>query len=139
MLWPTSEPVESETVYQPARQALEIDATPLSQQEDVIDVNEKTSKASKSQVVALDWQTHQVKKGETLATIFRANSLPLTDLYAVAAIEGKSKPLSKIKAGQLLRYKQTKDGKLDVIQIETSSGDPAMFFRRSDGTFAKAH
>ncbi|KDM90367.1 LysM-like peptidoglycan-binding domain-containing protein [Photobacterium galatheae] len=83
------------------------------------------------------WQSYEVKQGETLATIFRAQSLPLTDLYAIAAIEGKDKPLSQIKSGQLMRYKQRDNGDLDVLQIESRSGDPVMFFRRSDGSFAR--
>ncbi|MEJ2766901.1 LysM-like peptidoglycan-binding domain-containing protein [Photobacterium sp. MCCC 1A19761] len=87
---------------------------------------------------AIAWQTYQVKQGETLANIFRDKSLPLGDLYAVAAIEGKDKPLSRIKAGQLLRYKQTAQGDLDVLQIESRSGEPVMFFRRSDGSFARS-
>ncbi|UXI01048.1 LysM-like peptidoglycan-binding domain-containing protein [Photobacterium sp. TY1-4] len=87
---------------------------------------------------AVAWQSYQVKQGETLANIFRDKSLPLGDLYAVAAIEGKDKPLSRIKAGQLLRYKQTAGGDLDVLQIESRSGEPVMFFRRSDGSFVRS-
>ncbi|MDO6708787.1 LysM-like peptidoglycan-binding domain-containing protein [Photobacterium sp. 1_MG-2023] len=84
-----------------------------------------------------NWRSYEVKQGETLATIFRSKSLPLTDLYAIAAIEGKDKPLSQIKSGQLLRYKQLANGDLDVLQIESRSGDPVMFFRRSDGSFVR--
>lgn len=84
------------------------------------------------------WQKYQVQQGETLAAIFREKSLPLTDLYAVAAIEGKGKPLSRIKAGQWLRYKQTAKGGLDALQIESRSGEPVMFFRRSDGSFVRS-
>ncbi|UTV27482.1 LysM-like peptidoglycan-binding domain-containing protein [Photobacterium atrarenae] len=96
------------------------------------------SSTETSPAKALAWQTYQVKQGETLANIFRDKSLPLGDLYAVAAIEGKDKPLSQIKAGQLLRYKQTAQGDLDVLQIEGRSGEPVMFFRRSDGSFVRS-
>ena len=88
--------------------------------------------------VEVEWQKYQVKQGETLANIFRDKSLPLTDLYAVAAIEGKDKPLSRIKAGQWLRYKQTAKGGLDVLQIESRKGESVMFFRRSDGSFVRS-
>ncbi|MCW8331851.1 hypothetical protein MD588_23915 [Photobacterium sp. SDRW27] len=84
------------------------------------------------------WQKYQVQQGETLAHIFREKSLPLADLYAVAAIEGKDKPLSRIKAGQWLRYKQTAKGGLDALQIESRSGESVMFFRRSDGSFIRS-
>lgn len=88
--------------------------------------------------VAKQWQRYEVKSGETLANIFRDKSLPLADLYAVAAIEGNDKPLSQVKAGQWLRYRQTADGSLDALQIERLDGDPIMFFRRSDGSFVRS-
>jgi hypothetical protein len=94
----------------------------------------KTSKSSSA--ISSEWAKHQVQKGETLSNIFREKSLPLSDLYAVAAIEGQGKPLSQIKSGQWLRYKQTPDGKLDALQIESSAGS-TMYFRRSDGSFAR--
>ncbi|CAG21614.1 conserved hypothetical protein [Photobacterium profundum SS9] len=94
----------------------------------------KTSKSSSA--ISSEWAKHQVQKGETLSNIFREKSLPLSDLYAVAAIEGEGKPLSQIKSGQWLRYKQTPDGKLDALQIENSAGS-IMYFRRSDGSFAR--
>ncbi|MEH6534051.1 MAG: LysM-like peptidoglycan-binding domain-containing protein [Photobacterium frigidiphilum] len=94
----------------------------------------KTTKSSSA--ISSEWAKHQVQKGETLSNIFREKSLPLSDLYAVAAIEGEGKPLSQIKSGQWLRYKQTPDGKLDALQIESSAGS-TMYFRRSDGSFAR--
>lgn len=84
------------------------------------------------------WVQYKVKSGETLAMIFRERSLPLADLYALAAIEGKDKPLSQVQAGQLLRYRQTAGGGLDALQIEGRSGEPVMFFRRSDGSFVRS-
>lgn len=94
----------------------------------------KTSKSSST--ILSEWTKHQVQKGETLSNIFREKSLPLSDLYAVVAIEGDGKALSQIKSGQWLRYKQTPDGKLDALQIESSTGS-TMYFRRSDGSFAR--
>lgn len=99
---------------------------------------EPVSPVREQQPVEKQWQKYQVQKGETLATIFREQSLPLVDLYAVAAIEGKDKPLSRIKAGQWLRYKQTAKGGLDALQIERRSGESIMFFRRSDGSFVRS-
>ncbi|MGR5066328.1 LysM-like peptidoglycan-binding domain-containing protein [Photobacterium sp. DNB22_13_2] len=98
---------------------------------------EKTVKAALSQSESADWQRYQVKSGETLANIFRQHNLPLNDLYAVAAIEGDDKPLSRIKAGQWLRYRQTAQGGLDALQIERRNSEPVLFFRRSDGSFVR--
>ena len=44
-----------------------------------------------------------------------------------AAIEGDDKPLSRIKAGQWLRYRQTAQGGLDALQIERRNGEPVLF------------
>ncbi|MBC7002541.1 hypothetical protein BIZ37_08215 [Photobacterium sp. BZF1] len=96
---------------------------------------EKNSTSTQS--ASADWQRYQVKSGETLANIFRQHNLPLNDLYAVAAIEGDDKPLSRIKAGQWMRYRQTAQGGLDALQIEGRSGEPILFFRRSDGSFVR--
>ncbi|MDX1304471.1 LysM-like peptidoglycan-binding domain-containing protein [Photobacterium sp.] len=101
------------------------------------EVTEPAATTEVKAVVAEQWFKYQVQKGETLAHIFREKALPLSDLYAVAAIEGKGKPLSQIQSGQWLRYKQTANGQLDALQIESSDGDPVMFFRRSDGSFAR--
>ena len=98
---------------------------------------EKTVKATSTQPASADWQRYQVKSGETLANIFRQHNLPLNDLYAVAAIEGDDKPLSRIKAGQWLRYRQTALGGLDALQIERRNSEPVLFFRRSDGSFVR--
>ncbi|MGF1689090.1 hypothetical protein L4C36_20805 [Photobacterium japonica] len=85
------------------------------------------------------WQRYQVKPGETLANIFRDKSLPLADLYAVAAIEGKDQPLSQIKPGQWLLYRQTGDGQLEALLIEAKEGDESVgFSRNADGKFVRS-
>ncbi|OZS43739.1 LysM-like peptidoglycan-binding domain-containing protein [Photobacterium sanguinicancri] len=101
--------------------------------------SEKTSSvaSNSTKALSLEWQRYQIQQGQTLANIFREKSLPLSDLYAVAAIEGKDKPLSRIKSGQWIRYKQTATGNLDAIQIETTSGKSVMYYRLSDGSFSR--
>nr|WP_086939472.1 LysM-like peptidoglycan-binding domain-containing protein [Thaumasiovibrio occultus] len=93
---------------------------------------------SKPAVVSTGWQQHTIKAGETLATIFRNEALPISDLYAIAAIEGDDKPISQIKAGQIFRYRQTADGKLDGLQIDRGSDDPVTYLRLTDGTFFRS-
>ncbi|CZF84106.1 Opacity-associated protein A LysM-like domain protein [Grimontia celer] len=89
-----------------------------------------------SQNASTDWVNYEVKGGDTLSNIFRAQDLPLPDLYAISAIEGDDKPLSRIQPGQLLRFKRNDQGTLDMLQIETS-GASVIFFRLSDGSFAR--
>ncbi|OLQ86709.1 lysine transporter LysM [Vibrio ponticus] len=82
------------------------------------------------------WKEYTVKSGDTLAQVFRANNLPMSDLNALVKIESSDKPLSHIKAGQLVRFKINADGSLDMLQLEKATKS-VMFFRVSDGGFAQ--
>lgn len=84
-----------------------------------------------------EWKDYTVKNGDTLAQVFRANGLPMTDLNALVKVEGSDKPLSRIKAGQLVRFKLAQDGSLDIIELEKSA-QLVMFFRVSDGGFTRS-
>ncbi|MFH0257627.1 LysM-like peptidoglycan-binding domain-containing protein [Vibrio rumoiensis] len=83
------------------------------------------------------WNNYTVEKGDTLSQVFRNNDLSLSDLNQLVEIEGKDKPLSQIKHGQLIRFKLTNRGDLDILQIEKEDG-PVMFFRLSSGGFARS-
>ncbi|MDV7105651.1 LysM-like peptidoglycan-binding domain-containing protein [Vibrio sp. TH_r3] len=83
------------------------------------------------------WQEYVVQSGDTLAKVFRANNLPMADLNALVDIEGLDKPLSKIREGQLIRFKLASEGHLDILQLE-KSGTSVMFFRLSDGGYGRS-
>ncbi|OBT16736.1 lysine transporter LysM [Vibrio sp. UCD-FRSSP16_10] len=83
------------------------------------------------------WIDYKVKAGDTLANVFRANNLSMTDLNALAKIEGIDKPLSQIKQGQLVRFKRDDEGRLDILQLERDN-DSVMFFRLSNGGFGRS-
>lgn len=84
------------------------------------------------------WHQYIVKNGDTLAEVFRSNSLPMADLNALVRIEGSDQPLSHIKAGQLIRFKMTTKGDLDILQLE-KNGQSVMFLRMSDGSFGRSN
>ncbi|MGR5319186.1 LysM-like peptidoglycan-binding domain-containing protein [Vibrio alfacsensis] len=109
------------------RVAIQLNAQSLSEQRSV-----QNSEPKKSE----QWKEYTVKNGDTLAQVFRSNQLPMADLNSLVKIEGSDKPLSRIKQGQLVRFKLANDGKLDMLQLE-KSGDSVMFFRLSDGTFGR--
>ncbi len=122
----TEEVVEQAQPVDNQRVAIELNAQSLSQQ--------RTSQNSgpKSE----NWKEYQVKNGDTLAQVFRNNQLSMADLSSLVKIEGSDKPLSHIKQGQLIRFKFSDDGRLDMLQLE--KGDHSvMFFRLSDGTFGR--
>ncbi|MDP5255601.1 MULTISPECIES: LysM-like peptidoglycan-binding domain-containing protein [unclassified Vibrio] len=82
------------------------------------------------------WHQYTVESGDTLAKVFRVNQLPMGDLNALVAVEGADQPLSRIRVGEVLRYKLTSEGQVDILQL--SKGDQAvMFFRMSDGQFGR--
>ncbi len=93
--------------------------------------------AGETALTSKEWQEYEVKSGDTLAQVFRSNGLPMADLNALVKVEGNDKPLSYIKQGQLVRYKLTEEGKLDILQLE-KSGQSVMFFRLSDGGFGRS-
>ncbi len=97
-----------------------------------------TQGSAQSTTIATElWKEHKVQSGDTLAKVFRANNLPMSDFQALVAVEGIDKPLSKIKTGQLIRYKLTPGGELDILQLEKEN-DAIMFFRLSDGGFGRS-
>lgn len=85
----------------------------------------------------LGWINHKVGGGDTLAGIFRAQKLPLPDLYAITAIEGKEKPLSQIKPGQRFRFKRNTEGEIEELQVETQNKQWVAFSRLSDDSFKR--
>lgn len=132
LVWPTPTATTEETPTQSittsdARKTVALNTQGLSEQ------HSSTATAPKSDT----WQEYTVKAGDTLAQVFRANDLPMADLNALAKIEGADKPLSRIKQGQLVRFKRDEQGQLDILQLEKKQG-AVMFFRLSDGGFGRS-
>ncbi len=122
----TKESAEKNQSASPQRVSIELNTQSLSQQ--------RTSQNSgpKSE----NWKEYRVKNGDTLAQVFRSNQLSMADLSSLVKIEGSDKPLSQIKQGQLIRFKFSNEGELDMLQLE--KGDHSvMFFRLSDGSFGR--
>lgn len=103
-----------------------------------VDTTDLSQVASNKPVTVTEqWKEYQVQSGDTLSKVFRNNNLPITDLNALIKIEGLDKPLSKIKQGQLVRFKTTPEGNVDILQLE-KSGVAVMFFRLSDGSYGRS-
>jgi len=83
------------------------------------------------------WITYTIKNGDTLSKVFRHNDLSISDLNALIRIEGSDKPLSNIKPGQLIRFKFSHSGQLDILQLEKGNKS-VMYFRLSDGGFGRS-
>ncbi|MEC6884089.1 LysM-like peptidoglycan-binding domain-containing protein [Photobacterium piscicola] len=83
---------------------------------------------------ANQWYSYKVPAGDTLANIFRNKGLPLGDLYAIAKVEGAGKPISRIQAGQTLRYRQNSRGEISGLQI-LGNGVSASYAVNASGRF----
>ncbi|ORT48181.1 hypothetical protein ST37_18315 [Vibrio sp. qd031] len=83
------------------------------------------------------WTEYVIQDGDTLAKVFRSNDLSVSDLNALVKIEGIDKPLSRIRKGQLIRFKLDANDQLDILQLERGS-EAVMFFRLSDGGFGRS-
>ncbi|SIO93531.1 LysM-like peptidoglycan-binding domain-containing protein [Vibrio spartinae] len=138
--WPKEEPVASEQtiVEQSAgeqRVALALDPDSLKEPTEPVASPKAAKPASEPRTTT--WVNYTVKNGDTLSKVFRTNDLSLADLNDLVQVEGSDKPLSNIKPGQLIRYKLTNKGDLDILQIEQKD-QSIMFFRLSNGGFGRS-
>ncbi|WP_253380119.1 OapA family protein [unidentified bacterial endosymbiont] len=84
------------------------------------------------------WRSYRVEPGKTLAQLFRDHSLPATDVYAMAQVEGAGKPLSNLQNGQMVQIRQNASGVVTGLTIDTSNGQQVLFTRQPDGSFIRA-
>ncbi|OOF26874.1 hypothetical protein BZJ19_03950 [Salinivibrio proteolyticus] len=130
-------PSSTETTAPPQeRRSVAID-TQAQPKRSAVSTDSSQPEASQPSAPESDWISHQIEQGDTLAKVFRDNDLALTDLYAIANIEGEGKPISRIQPGQWIRFKRTDSGALDILQVETQAGQSVLYFRLSDGGFAR--
>ncbi|MGL9721581.1 LysM-like peptidoglycan-binding domain-containing protein [Symbiopectobacterium sp.] len=83
------------------------------------------------------WQTYPIAAGQTLAQLFRDNNLPVNDVFAMAQVEGRDKPLSNLRAGQQVKLRLNAQGMVSELEIETADGQRVHFTRQSDGVFLR--
>ncbi|PIJ52056.1 Opacity-associated protein A [Erwinia sp. OLTSP20] len=83
-----------------------------------------------------DWRDYQIARGQTLAQLFRDNNLQVSDVFAMARVEGDGKPLSNLQQGQTVKVRITPQGVVTGLTVEGSNG-PALFTRQSDGSFIR--
>ncbi|MGG2141146.1 LysM-like peptidoglycan-binding domain-containing protein [Symbiopectobacterium sp. RP] len=83
------------------------------------------------------WQTYPIAAGQTLVQLFRDNNLPVNDVFAMAQVEGRDKPLSNLRAGQQVKLRLNAQGMVSELEIETADGQRVHFTRQSDGVFLR--
>ncbi|KUJ00817.1 hypothetical protein VRK_03190 [Vibrio sp. MEBiC08052] len=138
--WPKAEQVASEQLVGESsvgeqRVALALDPDSLQEPTEPVASPKVVKPASEPRTTA--WVNYTIQNGDTLSKVFRTNDLSLADLNALVQVEGSDKPLSNIKPGQLIRYKLTTKGDLDILQVEQKD-QSIMFFRLSNGGFGRS-
>lgn len=83
------------------------------------------------------WRNYTIAAGQTLAQLFRDNNLPVSDVFAMAEVEGQDKPLSNLQTGQRVRLRINDRGTVTGLTLNTKNG-PALFIRQGDGSFIQA-
>ena len=152
-LWPTADETQSPVVRdaplsiesQSPMQARLVNppdnATPVAPAEPA-QVEEEPQAQAPAQPVSNDieqqWRTYRIASGQTMAQLFRDNNLPPTDVYAMAQVEGDSKPLSNLQTGQSVKIRQNANGVVTGLTIDTGNDRQILFTRQPDGSFLRA-
>ncbi|WP_279771142.1 LysM-like peptidoglycan-binding domain-containing protein [Pantoea sp. GD03673] len=84
-----------------------------------------------------EWRNLTIASGQTLAQLFRDNSLPVNDVFAMARVEGSDQPLSSLKSGQQVKIRQDAQGTVTGLTVDGANG-PVLFTRQPDGSFIRA-
>jgi len=84
-----------------------------------------------------NWQRYQIQAGQTLAQLFRDNSLPVSDVFAMAQVEGSDKPLSNLKAGQEVRIERGANGVIIALSVTATDNSEVLFRRQADGSYRR--
>jgi murein DD-endopeptidase MepM/ murein hydrolase activator NlpD len=88
---------------------------------------------STSQATEPQWQTAQVKAGESLSTLFKRNDLSNKDLMAILKLPA-AKPLHQLKPGEEVRWwKDATTGQLQQLSYTTRKNGVLMITRTSSG------
>ncbi|MCL6361292.1 LysM-like peptidoglycan-binding domain-containing protein [Pectobacterium polaris] len=80
---------------------------------------------------------YEIASGQTLAQLFRDNNLPVSDVFAMAQVEGRDKPLSNLRAGQAVKLQLNAQGMVAELEIETTANQTIRFTRGADGAFTR--
>ncbi|WP_409307971.1 OapA family protein [Pectobacterium sp. B1J-3] len=84
-----------------------------------------------------NWHRYQIASGQTLAQLFRDNNLPVGDVFAMAQVEGRDKPLSNLRAGQDVKLQLNAQGMVTELEITTTDNQTVRFTRNADGAFTR--
>lgn len=117
----------------------EVNIVPLDEIRYVEPAKPTASNLSSSHFSDSNWRDYRIVRGDNMTKVFRKNKFKLSDLYAILAIEGKEKPLTRLQPNQNVRFLVSNKGQLDALEIEVAGQDPATFMRNEVGKFERIY
>lgn len=75
----------------------------------------------------VDWREEQVRRGDTLTSVFRRLSLDLGDVHAVAVADEDTKVLSKLRIGETVAVAFASDGALSKVKYSPSPTETYLY------------
>jgi uncharacterized protein len=131
-LWPSSTPQ-----YPVERPVSDNAAKEVPMQADIYDNNNNAQNNTPKADSQGEWRSYTVASGQTLAQLFRDNNLPVSDVFAMARVEGNDQPLSALQTGQQVKIRQNAQGVVTGLTVDSGNG-PVLFTRQPDGSFIRA-
>ncbi len=85
------------------------------------------------------WQTATVKRGDSLAAIFKRNALEASELHAIMKLGKETRRLRNVQPGQTFRFQVDEDGSLQKLHYEVNQLETLAIQRDGDSFVASYH
>jgi len=85
-----------------------------------------------------NWRTVKVRRGDSLARIFRREGLKPTDLHRIVELGRITRTLRSLRPGQVFRFQVDAEGRLLAMEYEINRLESLIVTRRDDGFEARA-
>ncbi len=84
------------------------------------------------------WKTVEVRRGDSLARIFRREGLDPADLHRIVKLGRITRTLRQLRPGQIFRFQVDGDGRLLAMEYEINRLESLVVTRKEDGFEARA-
>ena len=85
-----------------------------------------------------DWRSVRVRRGDSLARIFRREGLNATDLHRILSLGRITRTLRRLQPGQVFRFQVDEAGRVLAMEYEINRLESLLVTRQDDGFEARA-
>lgn len=89
--------------------------------------------------VQASWKTRQIKSGDNLSSIFKAEGFSPQDVYRITQVRGKERILSNLAPGQSLHFYHDDDNRLLELKYQLSDIEHYHYQLQADNRFEISH